>query len=63
MLDEGFRLPPEAHYFVRSKHPWIVLPEGVPAFETIGNLGKAGAGERIMAALQEAGIEARMPGG
>lgn len=34
-LDEGDTLPPDAHYFVRSKHPWIVLPEGIPAYDTL----------------------------
>ena len=34
-LDRGEEMPPDAHFFTRSKHPWIVLPEGVPAFETL----------------------------
>ena len=34
-LDEGERLPPDAHFFVRSKHPWISIPEGAPSFETL----------------------------
>jgi hypothetical protein len=34
-LDTGEALAPDAHFFVRSKHPWILLPEGVPAFETL----------------------------
>jgi hypothetical protein len=55
MLDEGERLQPEAHYFTRSKHPWITLPPGIPAFETLGDPGKAGARERIMAALAQHG--------
>jgi len=54
LLDEGERLTPEAHYFTRSKHPWIQLPPGVPAFETLGDPGKAGARERIGAALAAA---------
>lgn len=49
MLDQGETLRPEAHYFVRSKHAWVVLPAGVPAFEQLGDPGKAGARERIMA--------------
>lgn len=32
-LDTPAALPPAAHIFVRSKLPWVVLPEGVPAFE------------------------------
>ena len=34
-LDAGERLAPDAHYFVRSKHPWVVIPEGVPAWQTL----------------------------
>ncbi len=34
-LDEGEALAPDAHFFTRSKHPWIVLPDGVPAYETL----------------------------
>lgn len=50
-LDEGERLPPEAHYFTRSKHPWVTLPPDVIAFEQLGDPQKAGAGARIGAAL------------
>ena len=32
-LDEPSRLPPDVHIYTRSKLPWIVLPDGVPAFE------------------------------
>ena len=35
-LREGDRIVPDAHFFVRSKHPWIVIPEGVKQFETLG---------------------------
>ncbi len=56
MLDQGERLAPEAHYFINSKHPWITLPPGVPAFEERGDPGKAGARERIMAVLAAAGM-------
>ena len=51
MLDEGERLPPEAHYFTRSKHPWVTLPPGLPVFEELGDPGKAGARARIEGAL------------
>ncbi len=54
-LDQGDRLQPEAHFFIGSKHPWVTLPAGVPAFEEGGDPGKAGARERIMAALAEGG--------
>jgi hypothetical protein len=38
-LDEGERILPDAHFFVRSKHPWVTLPEGVLAFETLPQEG------------------------
>lgn len=31
-LDEPQRCPPRAHIFIRSKQPWLTLPEGAPAF-------------------------------
>ena len=31
-LDEPSSLPPDVHIYVRSKQPWIALPDGVPAF-------------------------------
>lgn len=34
-LDTGERLVPDTHYFVRSKHPWVVIPDGLPAWETL----------------------------
>lgn len=54
-LDQGETLTPDAHYFVRSKHPWIALPPGVPTFETLpaDGAGTALDGERAerMAAI------------
>ncbi|KEF62370.1 uncharacterized protein A1O9_00342 [Exophiala aquamarina CBS 119918] len=35
-LKESDRIVPDAHFFIRSKHPWIVIPEGVRQFETLG---------------------------
>lgn len=32
-LDDPAALPPDVHIYVRSKLPWIALPENVPAFE------------------------------
>ena len=32
-LDEPAALAPDVHIYVRSKLPWIALPEGVPAFD------------------------------
>ena len=38
-LDEGERLLPDAHFFVRSKHEWVTVPEGVRVFETLPQKG------------------------
>lgn len=32
-LDAAERIAPDLHCFTASKHPWIALPPGVPAFE------------------------------
>ena len=32
-LDEPDRLPPDVHIFTASKQPWVVIPEGAPAYE------------------------------
>jgi hypothetical protein len=32
-LDNPSALAPDVHIYVRSKQPWIALPDGVPAFE------------------------------
>ena len=32
-LDDPSSVEPEVHIFTRSKREWVVLPEGVPAFE------------------------------
>jgi hypothetical protein len=32
-LDDAAAFPPDAHIWVRSKLPWVALPEGVPAFD------------------------------
>ena len=34
-LDAGERLVPDAHYFIRSKHSWVVIPDGVPGWDTL----------------------------
>ncbi len=34
-LEGGERLSPDTHYFVRSKHPWVVIPDGVQAWDTL----------------------------
>lgn len=32
-LDNGSSFSPAAHLWVKSKQPWVILPEDVPAFE------------------------------
>jgi len=32
-LDDPKALTPDVHIYIRSKQPWVALPEGVPAFE------------------------------
>jgi hypothetical protein len=32
-LDDPAALPPDVHIYIRSKLPWVALPENVPAFE------------------------------
>jgi hypothetical protein len=34
-LDEGEGLSPNAHFFTRSKHPWVTVPDGMRAFDTL----------------------------
>ena len=34
-LDEAERISPDAHFFVRSKHPWVTIPDDIPAFDTL----------------------------
>jgi hypothetical protein len=34
-LDEAERFSPDAHFFVRSKHPWVSIPEGIPVFDAL----------------------------
>ncbi len=38
-LDEGERLAPSAHFFVRSKHPWVTVPPGARSFDTLPQEG------------------------
>ena len=46
-LDEPSRLPPNVHIYVRSKLPWLTLPEGVPAFEAYYDLRKLWPAESL----------------
>lgn len=34
-LDEAESVLPDAHFFIRSKHHWVKIPQGVPMFETL----------------------------
>jgi hypothetical protein len=31
-LDDPAALPPDVHIYIRSKLPWVALPDGIPAF-------------------------------
>jgi hypothetical protein len=37
-LDDPSRLPPQAHIFVASKQPWVVIPAGAPQFAAFYDL-------------------------
>jgi hypothetical protein len=53
-LDEPRGLVPDVHIYIRSKQPWLTLPEGVPAFEAYYDSRKlwpAASLERRKAAL------------
>jgi hypothetical protein len=34
-LDEAERIRPNAHFFIRSKHPWVTIPDDVQSFEAL----------------------------
>jgi hypothetical protein len=34
-LDEAERIRPDAHFFIRSKHPWVTIPADVPAYDAL----------------------------
>lgn len=46
-LDNGYKLEPDVHVFTRSKLPWVVLPEGVPAFAEFYNPKKVWSAENL----------------
>ena len=46
-LDEPGRLPPGIHIYTRSKLPWVVLPEGVPAVEEYYDIGAVWPAEAL----------------
>lgn len=39
-LDDPDMFPPEAHIFTMSKQPWVILPDGVPAFNAFYDFNK-----------------------
>ena len=39
-LDDPSGITPDVHIFTRSKLPWVVLPEGVPAFDVYYDVGE-----------------------
>lgn len=58
-LEASEQIVPDGHFFVRSKHPWVQIPDNVPSFETMpgkedGPLWKGKARERFDAATQRA---------
>ncbi|MEA3034756.1 MAG: hypothetical protein QOH04_515 [Sphingomonadales bacterium] len=63
-LDEGERLAPSAHFFLRSKHAWVPVPEGVPTFETLPQPGDPPLfGPEASARVKAAGGLRLAPGG
>jgi hypothetical protein len=51
-LDDPSPVRPDAHIFTRSKVPWVVLPDSVPAFDTFYELDEvwpAASLERLQA--------------
>jgi hypothetical protein len=34
-LDQAEQLTPDAHFYIRSKHSWVTIPDEIPAFETL----------------------------
>jgi len=34
-LDEAERIKPDAHFFTRTKHSWVTIPDGVPTFDAL----------------------------
>jgi hypothetical protein len=53
-LDEPDRFPPDVHIFTASKQPWVVLPEGAPAFAAYYDRDRVWSADRLArrAALQ-----------
>lgn len=58
-LDTPERFSPDVHIFTRSKLPWIVLPEGAPAFEVFYDMKQLWPSEAL-ARRQAASDAAKM---
>jgi hypothetical protein len=46
-LDQRHAIAPDVHIFTRSKVPWVVLPEGAPAFEVYYDMPKLWPAESL----------------
>ncbi|WP_293906001.1 GFA family protein [Phenylobacterium sp.] len=46
-LDDRNALPPDVHIFTRTKLPWVVLPEGVPAVEVYYDMDRLWPAESL----------------
>jgi hypothetical protein len=46
-LDEPAALPPDIHIYIRSRLPWVRLPDGVPAFEAYYDSAKLWPAESL----------------
>ena len=46
-LDKPSAITPDAHIFTRSKLPWVILPEGMRAFEVYYDMNKEWPPERL----------------
>jgi hypothetical protein len=60
-LDHPAGVAPDVHIYTRSKLPWVLLPDGVPAFEVyydLKALWPAASIERLRAVLAPAGPDA-----
>ncbi|HEY1503884.1 MAG TPA: GFA family protein, partial [Stellaceae bacterium] len=55
-LDDPAAITPDVHIFTRSKLPWVVLPQGARAFETMYKLADVWSDEnraRLRASIAE----------
>ena len=46
-LDEPHAIAPDAHIFTRSKVPWVVLPEGVRAYDIYYDMAREWPAESL----------------